>query len=172
MANYDKHVTAIPMAYPRKCTYCGTVLPPSTGTVFNCWQCSRAHDEASERLSTTPNTIEVSVIYSTGGMNYFTYKNEPRGYALMLSPIRVSDGCQSFLMGARGNEAGIKYFLAPAKAYNRKLHATLAAKLLPHAEQLATWHYEGNRQATRELIETHFPELRVAREAREAATAS
>lgn len=38
--------------------------------------------------------IEVSVYYSKGGMNYWTYKNEPRGYYLSVTPVvrRIGNG--------------------------------------------------------------------------------
>lgn len=31
--------------------------------------------------------IKVEVYYNKGGMNYFTYRNEPRGYYLSVSPV-------------------------------------------------------------------------------------
>jgi hypothetical protein len=156
MANYDKHETRVPMAYPRKCSYCSTILTSETTDGGQPSYCAGRCD--AERPSTNfdsePNHIEVSIGYALGGMNYFTYKDDPRGYFLHLHPIRVRDWAVSFTMGAQGNEAGVKYLLLPARSYNRKKHAELAAKLLPHAEQLARWHFEGNRQATRDLIES------------------
>lgn len=42
------------------------------------------------------NTVEVKVYYSLGGMNYFTYKNEPRGYYFSITPILVENGWRSY----------------------------------------------------------------------------
>ena len=33
------------------------------------------------------NNLKLEVYYSLGGINYFTYKNEPRGYYLSVSPV-------------------------------------------------------------------------------------
>lgn len=33
------------------------------------------------------NYIKCELYYSLGGMNYFTYKNEPRGYYVSVSPV-------------------------------------------------------------------------------------
>lgn len=36
------------------------------------------------------NFLEIEVKYSLGGYNYFTYKSEPRGYYLSVSPVQRS----------------------------------------------------------------------------------
>lgn len=42
------------------------------------------------------NNLKVDLYYSLGGMNYFTYKNEARGYYLSVTPVEVSEyhGCK------------------------------------------------------------------------------
>ena len=35
--------------------------------------------------------IRVELYYALGGMNYFTYKNEPRGYYVSVSPVERSN---------------------------------------------------------------------------------
>lgn len=35
--------------------------------------------------------LKVEIYYSKGGMNYFTYKIEPRGYYLSVSPVEYSN---------------------------------------------------------------------------------
>ncbi len=42
------------------------------------------------------NVVEVRVYYALGGYNYFTYRNEPRGYYFSLSPYEVKDGWRSY----------------------------------------------------------------------------
>lgn len=37
------------------------------------------------------NRLDVSITYALGGINYFTYKNEPRGYYFSIQPWE-SDG--------------------------------------------------------------------------------
>ena len=36
-----------------------------------------------------PTHLKVSLYYSTGGINYFTSRNEARGYYLSVSPVRI-----------------------------------------------------------------------------------
>ena len=52
--------------------------------------------------------IECRLIYSLGGMNMFTYRNDPRGYWVSVTPVRVErnmveecpmDGLKMFLLG-------------------------------------------------------------------------
>ena len=38
------------------------------------------------------NHLEVEVYYSLGGMNYFTGKNEGRGYYLSVTPVKIEGG--------------------------------------------------------------------------------
>lgn len=45
------------------------------------------------------NTVEAKVYYSLGGMNYWTYKVEPRGYYFSLTPYRVEGIMRSFIAG-------------------------------------------------------------------------
>lgn len=60
------------------------------------------------------NTVEISVRYEAGGMNYFTYRESERGYYASVSPIRIEkhdgyetrsfvafSGRKSFMEGAR-----------------------------------------------------------------------
>lgn len=35
------------------------------------------------------NTIEISVRYEAGGMNYFTYRESKRGYYVSVSPVKI-----------------------------------------------------------------------------------
>ena len=45
--------------------------------------------------SDNTNFLRVDLDYSKGGYNYFTYKNEPRGYYIHVSPVKREnrDGC-------------------------------------------------------------------------------
>ena len=49
------------------------------------------------------NNLKVEVYYSLGGTNWFTYKNEPRGYYLSVTPVDRSDRggymCESTTLG-------------------------------------------------------------------------
>jgi hypothetical protein len=40
--------------------------------------------------------LKIQVYYDLGGMNYFTGKQESRGYYLSVSPVEKGDGWESF----------------------------------------------------------------------------
>lgn len=42
------------------------------------------------------NVLETEIYYSLGGMNYFTYKNEPRGYYFSIAPYQRNGITKSF----------------------------------------------------------------------------
>ena len=58
------------------------------------------------------NHIKLEVYYSLGGMNYFTYRNEDRGYYVSVTPVeRVNHGdyfTESVLLGS-----GVKKLIKP-----------------------------------------------------------
>ena len=49
------------------------------------------------------NTLEARIYYSLGGMNWFTYKNEPRGYWFSLTPYESKNGmiCYTAFSGSK-----------------------------------------------------------------------
>ena len=63
--------------------------------------------------------VKVEVYYSLGGMNYFTYKVEPRGYYLSVTPVEkinrgsyVTESCAAF--------SGYKMLLKEVKRKSKK----------------------------------------------------
>ena len=58
------------------------------------------------------NFIECSLHYDLGGINYFTYEQEKRGYYVSVSPIMVKDRMISYVAFS-----GVKYCAVPC---NRK----------------------------------------------------
>lgn len=64
------------------------------------------------------NTLEVEVYYSLGGMNYFTGRNEPRGYYLSVTPAKRSDHCISYV-----SFTGTKILLKEVKRQSAKAEA-------------------------------------------------
>ena len=43
------------------------------------------------------NALRCELYYSLGGFNYFTYKNEARGYYLSVSPVEKSEHMESYV---------------------------------------------------------------------------
>lgn len=59
--------------------------------------------------------IEVYVSYNKGGMNYFTYKEEPRGYYLTALPVQRDAHTKMY-----GAFTGYTRFIKAAKRYSEK----------------------------------------------------
>lgn len=73
--------------------------------------------------------LKVEVYYSLGGMNYFTYKSEPRGYYLSVMPIeRIDRG--SYFVETQAAFSGYKTILKEVKRKSKKAET--------EAEQLAS----------------------------------
>jgi hypothetical protein len=62
--------------------------------------------------------FRVSVDYSKGGINYFTYKTDPRGYYIYVSPVVREDGFERSAL--TGDGSGFKFLLKPATRLHRK----------------------------------------------------
>jgi hypothetical protein len=62
-----------------------------------------------------PQQYDISVSHQQGGMNFFTYKTEARGFYLSVTPVERGDGFVSFT-GFSGN----KILLEENKRFNRK----------------------------------------------------
>lgn len=77
--------------------------------------------------------VVITLRYDIGGMNFFTYQNEPRGYYLSVCPEERADGWRKF-----GAFTGIKHLLKPAARFSQKELDTLEVpqeqidKLLTH----------------------------------------
>lgn len=72
--------------------------------------------------------VKVETYYSLGGMNYFTYKVEPRGYYLSVTPVeRVNRG--SYITESYAALSGYKMLLKEVKRKSKKAEA--------EAEQIA-----------------------------------
>lgn len=84
------------------------------------------------RLKTTgEKLIEVSVSYSKGGINYMTYKQEPRGYQLHVQPLKI-EGNWVTIEGF----TGVKQTVEEAKRFSRKKLEEVAARI----DDSATYH--------------------------------
>lgn len=62
--------------------------------------------------------LSVYTSYSLGGMNMFTYKNEPRGYSLHIQPVQRGNGFESCCPFD-----GVKLFLVECKRKSNKSEA-------------------------------------------------
>ena len=59
--------------------------------------------------------LKIEVYYSLGGVNYFTYNNEQRGYYIGVTPVQRGNGFESF-----GAFTGIKECFIPCNRQSKK----------------------------------------------------
>jgi len=75
-------------------------------------------------------TLEVSLYYSLGGMNYFSGTVNPRGYKIAFKPCNVSGGTTTYtMMSADSHVDGYYIPIESANRYNKKRLFELAGKL-------------------------------------------
>lgn len=80
------------------------------------------------------NRIRLSVAYSLGGTNWFTYKNEPRGYYLCATPEYACEHMVNCVLGA-----GAKHLLLEVPRQSKKRAMEACAKAGQLAPQLVEW---------------------------------
>lgn len=101
------------------------------------------------------NAVEVTLSFSEGGINYFNYKMEPKGYNLTVTPVRVERHeatgmtSTSFMMFTGG---GRKFFVEPATRRVPKAFKALKERIMPKAEAIADAFIAGNLEAVREMV--------------------
>ncbi len=98
------------------------------------------------------NTLEITVSYVVGGMNYFTGNVNPRGYAINFNPMNVVDRGNGFLSRSfmMGSSKGI--ILGEAKRYSEKDLAKWASSVEPLLEELASSFIAGDLAKVNETI--------------------
>ena len=85
------------------------------------------------------NRLRVRLYYDLGGINYFTYKNEPRGYYLSVTPEEVSDRGNGFICVSTTMFSGIKALVKNVQRQSKK-SAEEAIKLAePKIQQLVDY---------------------------------
>lgn len=101
------------------------------------------HEKFIETADFPDNThLEISVYYSKGGTNYLTYKTEPRGFYLSVTPVKKDGVCVSHILGA-----GIKKLIAPANRYSAKQHDLAIAKSAESEQELIDYLKSGKKCA-------------------------
>lgn len=62
----------------------------------------------------------ITVYYDKGGINYWTYKSDPRGYFLSVVPIEIEQTSTGFRVEKHSMMAGYRDFLKSADRFSRK----------------------------------------------------
>lgn len=99
--------------------------------------------------------IKIEVRYGKGGLNYFTYKMEPRGVYVIVTPVEVKDR-GGYQMESYTAFSGTKFCVKELKRKSDKAVQEVAAKLEPKAEQIARawegWGASGAANFIREAL--------------------
>lgn len=74
------------------------------------------------------NTIECEVYYSKGGMNYFTGRNEPRGYYFSIQPLLIEDN-GSWTARSFSAFSGAKDIVLPCQRQSKKRYEEAKAMM-------------------------------------------
>lgn len=104
--------------------------------------------------------IKVSIYYSLGGMNYFTGRQDPRGYNVSVSVVtRKSE--RGYVSESLHLGEGFRSFIAPANRFNRKKLEEIHAAALERAHEIIANH------KTKYFAPDHRPLSAIAREIRQ-----
>ena len=91
--------------------------------------------------------LKVETYYSLGGMNYFTYKVEERGYYLSVVPVERGNGMEGFIAFS-----GIKQLILPVKRQSKKAEEESEKLYKDYLEQLVNHVLEENNLELEEAI--------------------
>lgn len=98
--------------------------------------------------------IVLRAFYSKGGINYFTYKNEARGFYVSIRPVKrektdTGFTVESFVLFGEGN---FKVLVKDAQRDNKKTTEKIAAKLECLSKDIVERYLQGNAERAAELM--------------------
>ncbi len=65
------------------------------------------------------NTVECEVFYTKGGINYFNYQNEPRGYYFSITACKITDVGNGLVCREFGMFSGEKTLVLPCQRQSK-----------------------------------------------------
>lgn len=74
------------------------------------------------KLEGKSQELKVQVFYAKGGMNYFNYKTEPRGYWVSIQPVNVDRNENGVVWESFDMFSGYKVFLLEVKRKSDKAY--------------------------------------------------
>jgi len=66
--------------------------------------------------------MKIEILYSTGGMNYFYGKSEPRGYSVAFTTVEKDDWCEKY---APMSDENFRIFAKEVKRKSKKVEREL-----------------------------------------------
>lgn len=97
-----------------------------------------------EPIDDKGNELKIEVYYDKGGINYFTYKTDPRGYWLSIRPVQIERRERSIIVESYPLFSGVRRFLLEVKKKSAKAEEqalALAEQLLEETKQHALTEY-------------------------------
>lgn len=91
-----------------------------------------------EAIPNSPQELKIEVRYNKGGMNYFTYKDEERGYYLSVTPVTRSKG-EGYTTESYVGFSGIKKLVLPVARQSEKQYQAAIAAAESHVEELKNY---------------------------------
>jgi hypothetical protein len=111
---------------------------------------TRTPDTVLDRAGDGTPMVRVEVSHLAGGINYFNYKTERRGFYLSVQPISVREGSYSMTIG--GAVSGVKYIIEETKRFNAKRLRVLGYELTSKAAVIAQAFEQGDHDTILGLI--------------------
>ena len=105
---------------------------------------------ATNRVSNATH-IKIEVRYLKGGLNYFTYKEEPRGIYVIVTPVEVQDR-GGYEMERFTAFSGVKTCVKKLKRKSEKAEQEVWSKIEPKCERIAQIFEDLGPSAAAELI--------------------
>jgi hypothetical protein len=85
-----------------------------------------------------PKELKIEVRYNKGGMNYFTSRNEERGYYLSVTPVERTKG-DGYTTESYVGFSGVKKLILPVARQSEKQYQAAIVAAESHVEELKNW---------------------------------
>jgi hypothetical protein len=91
-----------------------------------------------EPIANSPKELKIEVRYNKGGMNYFTSRNEERGYYLSVTPVERTKG-EGYTSESYVGFSGVKKLILPVARQSEKQYQAAIVAAESHVEELKNW---------------------------------
>lgn len=93
--------------------------------------------------------VKIEILYNEGGINYFDYKDQQRGYYLHFNPCNIKDYGNGFtgIHTDPLHKRSWKMLICPVKRRNQKKLVELNDLLFTHKEDILREYNENNESA-------------------------
>lgn len=89
-----------------------------------------------EKIENSDTELKIQVYYNKGGLNYFNYKNEERGYYLSVCPVQVERKDNGICIESYTAFSGVKKLVLPVKRQSDKKYNEAVQLAESHINEL------------------------------------